>query len=48
MAKCGICKSTLTQKDSHNSEPLNRGAVCGVCNSRFVIPVRLMALSQRD
>ena len=42
--KCSICKESIQEKRSNNSEPVNSGRCCDSCNMTVVIPARLEAI----
>lgn len=43
--KCGLCGTEITERDSHNGQPLIEGRVCNNCNWK-VIRERLRRLNQ--
>ena len=44
--KCSICEKALIYKCGHNALPINDGRCCSDCNNMFVIPARIMRLSE--
>jgi len=40
--KCSICNWLLTDAFDHNAEPVNSGRCCDECNTKVVIPYRIM------
>ena len=49
--KCSICNEKI-QPDiigwdkGHNAEPVNKGRCCSNCNSRVVLPARIIEMQQ--
>lgn len=41
---CSICGGKYTEY-GNNAEPINEGRCCDFCDSHFVIPVRMMRLT---
>jgi hypothetical protein len=39
---CSICKSSLRYERSNNAWPINDGRCCKDCNTRHVIPARIL------
>ena len=52
MKKCSICKQPIQPdpsgwSDGHNSEPVNKGRCCGMCNDMIVTPKRISQYIER-
>ena len=47
---CKICGEEIANDihNQHNGEPLVNGTVCSLCNSMFVIPVRIDPTKKED
>ena len=46
MNDCCLCDKKLDDKYGHNAQPIMDGNCCGSCNTRFVIPTRLMEMNE--
>ena len=51
--KCSICEEIISPDldgwdGGHNAEPINSGKCCGFCNTRIVLPTRIVLHYRKD
>lgn len=46
MIKCSICGRTMSEMESNNARPVNKGRCCRECNYEYVIPARMLMMQR--